>query len=337
MRKSNKKYRKFKKDFDYKKHQHELYRRKVRLRKKYLRSISGAVINKLHEKEIELPVNFSLYKNTNEVVKKFNNVFEIAQKLKTGKFINTIIFKLSKVKDISIESIMYLLAIMKNMKLIKSKKIGFKGDYPEDIKANQKFIDSGFIKYVNSPNVMFKENSECISIETGSKVNSTTAAKVVNFILSKKDISKQQQLASYEMLVELMANTFDHAYHDDSNMSRSWYLYVSAQNGKIMITFLDTGLGIPTTIHKRFTEAITMGDHKLTESAFKGVFRTKTRLKHRGRGLPKIYKYIEDKIIHNFYVVAGKAFCDSNGSNKFKTVKSLYNKFEGTLYYWEII
>ena len=79
----------------------------------------------------------------------------------------------------------------------------------------------------------------------------------------------------YDVFVELMNNTVQHAYDKSEILSeRNWYLYANANKEKIKIVFLDTGLGIAETVHRDwgeyFRDIERKDDGYYVESALKG-------------------------------------------------------------------
>jgi hypothetical protein len=109
-------------------------------------------------------------------------------------------------------------------------------------------------------------------------------------------------------------------------------------------TFLDNGLTIPATIRRNLGEyladiagvllpVVQTQDHRLIESALKGDFRTKTGVVYRGKGLPKIYEYSNNRNIENLVVISRNGYVGvANG-----IVKDLNEKFYGTLLSWDFV
>ena len=101
-------------------------------------------------------------------------------------------------------------------------------------------------------------------------------------------------------------------------------------------TFMDNGLGIPTTIRKSILEKIIEAfdcenEYKYIETAVSGVHkRSETGLIERGNGLPSIYEPYKNKDIDNLIIISNKAYY--SGTSKYDMETSLF----GTVFYWEI-
>lgn len=84
------------------------------------------------------------------------------------------------------------------------------------------------------------------------------------------------------MFTELMTNTKDHAYNNNSNLfDYSWYIFVHYEDNKISYIFMDNGIGIPTSVKKNFWDKIKNyiigNQYKYIETALQGKLRTETR------------------------------------------------------------
>ena len=111
-----------------------------------------------------------------------------------------------------------------------------------------------------------------------------------------------------------------------------WYMYAEYSENKIRLIFLDTGLGIATTVKKKyFFEKYIKKDSELIESAFMGEFRTETQKEHRGLGLPALKEYAEKGYFKSFFVLSGKGGYKYQGNGMFSRL-DIENKIYGTIY-----
>lgn len=178
-----------------------------------------------------------------------------------------------------------------------------------------------------------------MQIVTGKKTDSVIASRICQFVIDKlgKDMVYTQFL--YKAIIELMSNSVHHAYHDrEEIMNPCWYLYAEYNNGKISFIFVDTGLGIATTVRKNFFEKMNFraNDAELIESAFLGEFRTETGKHNRGLGLPALRQYVLGGKFTAFTVLSGSGtYKYNNFINEFET-NSFINKVYGTIYVFEI-
>ncbi|MBE6133363.1 MAG: sensor histidine kinase [Erysipelotrichaceae bacterium] len=291
----------------------------------------------LKQYRFEAPPNFSIISNPTETLKVFDSLLHYINNNNSSH--NEIFVDVDLVNHLSIDSIMYLLCILNNLN--KAKKYHFSGNYPRDAKTKKMFFDSGFNKYVDSkvPEDINRQ-TENIQITSGKNIDTSLAKMITDFIRKKSKTGNSYHYI-YEMMIELMGNTWKHAYEGDISdlFDTCWYCYVETDNEKAKITFMDTGIGIPKSIHKRMSEKIDVfGFHKDSEyiaSALRGEGRTETQLSNRGKGLPFFVEIVNDSYIEKIRIVSlkGDVCVEKNNIVKTEIDKSFY----GTLYYWEVI
>jgi len=283
----------------------------------------------------DAPIVFSVIKNPSETIYFFNIIIS---NLKSNNINLRYTFNLSNVAEITTDALMYLLAIVKNFKKEKIKKCEFIVKIPTNQEVMKIIKESGFLNYTYNRTVDIIPMVDKIFIQTGNNTDGILAKKVCDFVQKNLCINMQQTNALYKTLIELMSNTYHHAYNDDSVLNKSWYIFSEFSNNKIIIIFLDVGSGIPTTINKRVYETIDVNnviikDSEYILSAFEGKNRTETQFEHRGNGLPEIYSYCKNDDLKNFVVVSGKGICKISKKNIKEDIK---NKLLGTVYRWEI-
>lgn len=299
---------------------------------------NNCIEDKRQQVVFSAPLKFSIIKNANETCKFFKKVTDF---LKTKRIKDVIVFiDLFNVQYMTIDAVMYLLAIICNMKNRNERNISFKGNQPTDMEACKLLHQSGFFKYVKSTVSRINQNGNNVQIISGQDVNGEVIKELVEFInrncLTK--IKFTQEL--YDVFVELMNNTVQHAYDKSEILSeRNWYLYASANREKIKIVFLDTGLGIAETVHRDwgeyFRDIARKDDGYYVESALRGEFRSRTGKKYRGNGLPTVYQYSKRDEVNRFQIHTGKSICKVQNSGELSS-KELEQPLYGVLYYWEI-
>lgn len=253
---------------------------------------------------------------------------------------NTIFIDSENVTEISIDALMYLLALLNNANLVKSKNVSIAGNIPRDKNAKRIFIESGFFKYVHyTGKRITSRNNDNIQIVNGNNSDPFTARKVSDFVCERVGISPRKCDFLYIMLIELMSNTCKHAYNDSNNLFEpNWYCFIEYSKSIITFTFMDTGEGIPATVRKNFTEKVDFlgikGDDKYVVSALNGEFRSSTRQFNRGKGLPKIKDFCDDEKIQNMRIITNKADVTVL-KNRIQSY-TIKTPLQGTLYYWQI-
>lgn len=243
---------------------------------------------------------------------------------------------MDEVENITGDALMYLLTVMKNAKMQKDRKIMWKGNFPKNEKINKFLKASGFLNYMKTAEQNLIHSDENFEIQCGKLMQGDIAKYICEFTNNKLGTNRLFSKFLYKMLTELMTNTKDHAYNKQSTFDYCWYIFVENDKDKIKYTFMDNGIGIPTTVSKKFYEKINEILHldkqyKYIVSALKGEFRTETKEEHRGTGLPDIYSISENGNINNLTIISNFAYY-----SKEKNSYDLETELEGTILYWEI-
>jgi hypothetical protein len=242
------------------------------------------------------------------------------------------------VKNVTVDALVYLIVTMENMKISKSMKYEFRGNLPSDTKAEAVYVESGFMDYVQSK-VKRLPNKSKMRIVSGTTNQPTVSKAVCDFVINELSLKRQEVLFIQKILVELMSNTYYHAYPEDKSniMYSKWYIYAEHVDNKIRIIFADTGKGITGTIRKSLFERVKfITDDELLYLAFQkdNFIRSNTKLMHRGNGLPGIMDVVNESIIQSFCVFSGNGFlCVKNNNGKKELTKTrLSNKICGTIF-----
>ena len=311
-------------------------------RKKFKQNFSKTTNYSYYDKQNQefkflAPENFSIMDNPKETIDYFNDVIKKINEKFHHKL--TINFLLQNVNKITIDAIMYMLAITKNTK----KNHNTKGSYPVDNEAKALFMNSGFLKYVYSnKNIINPSPNEDIQIRMSndSNKNAITCKEINSIIIERYGIARRKLQFLYDILYEMMINTNEHAYSSETFLLNNWYVYVALEKERVKFSFLDTGIGIPYTVNKNFLEKINLlglkTDADLILSALNGKFKTSTMQEYRGKGLPKFTKYNKTKKIRNFKIVSGKGMVVFNEEKQDYLVYNLDKRLIGTVYYFEI-
>ena len=286
----------------------------------------------------DAPNIFSIEQNPIETIQFFNDIISfITDKRNFGKrlFINV-----SNIHALTTDALMYLLALVNNLNENFQHKYKFSGNSPSNPEVRKKFNESGFYKFVRYiGKEMLTHNDDNVQIVSGESYDTNIARTITDFVCNKADISIRKCKFIYESIIELMNNTQKHAYTRDTILFPRWYCYVEyTGNGVVHFTFMDTGVGIPSTVQKKFTEKIDIlglkGDNKYVISTLNGDFRTSTREIHHGKGLPKIRDFCNLGVMRDLHIVTNKADVkvgqlDFDGND-------MPIQLKGTLYNWKI-
>jgi hypothetical protein len=289
---------------------------------------------------INAPNNFSIVNNLDEMLIFYDNI------LKTAKNKNALILEAKNIELITPDSILYLLSIFEYIKA-KYGKFPISGSFPVDPDCKRIFVQSGFPKYFHTRENISYDDSDILTIESSIEVEPLIAKKVVKFARDHLgEVRSKKSKRAYEIIIECMGNTFDHAYHSKSPLPK-WYLMAiyNSNINSVKFVFLDGGLGIPKTIRRNHLERLqqfitgvtrkflsipAIDDSFLISSALNGEFRSRTEKGYRGKGLPKIKKCAETNEIHELKIIS------SFGSFDVATLTGveLKRQFMGTLFSW---
>jgi hypothetical protein len=220
-------------------------------------------------------------------------------------------------------------------------------NYPKNPNAKRYILQSGLFNHHNGT-INGSEKIENIIVTKGKNVvESQTSSVIVEKCLETITGTKQRFQPLQRMIIEMMANSVNHAF--GGAQDSSWLLAVdhSKEDRLVRMVFVDNGKGITDTIFKKINERIATGldnffgsvmeidskmNLKFIKEAFDGSRRSSTKLPHRGKGLPTIYRTYYDNKIRNLHVVTNNVYWDFSDEEP----KRMDISFEGTYYYWEL-
>jgi anti-sigma regulatory factor (Ser/Thr protein kinase) len=293
-------------------------------------------LSKEKYKKLEAPENFSIFDNPEESLSFF---YDIETRVEFG---HPVYFEMSNIENLSIDTVMYFLALLKR---IKSSRVayGFKGSVPSNTDCRHLLESSGFLRYVNSGRTKkdFTHESQVLQITNGQKADDSIAKRICDFAMSKLSLKRVDIKKLYVMLIELMTNTKHHAYGTDGGRKfpfTDWYVFVRyvIEKETVRFIFLDTGRGIPFTVKRKgfepARELLGLGPKhtEYIESALKGELRSRTGESFRGKGLPKIHSYFTQRHINNLTIISNRGYFAETRN------WDMEEQLKGTLFYWEL-
>lgn len=316
-------------------------RRKLKLKRRgitYTPNTARKSRKSVRSHTLKAPSILSLCQDSNDTVNFFDKVIWTIRECGVR---DSIFFDLSGVTAITPDAVMYLIAIVKNMRRIKAYQIACSGSLPQEQSARDVIEQTGFYSYMKMSRLRrIDGDGRYMQISTGVTADGELASSFCDFVQTKcgRTICETKKL--YPMIIELMTNTHQHAYRDENSiMAPNWYISAYLTDLGVHFVFLDTGAGIPATVHKKISERvfgpIIKNDSDYLVSALRGEFRTETRQEHRGKGLPGIYEDSSTHEIENLSIVSNKGKCIINGKNI--TTEKLSHGLEGTLFSWDIL
>lgn len=283
---------------------------------------------------LKAPENFSFIDNTENVLEYF---------IRCRKAINrgyNVRFDISHITNLSSDSIALLAAFATDKSFNKGRII--KGNCPQDSKLGQLFVQSGFYKFVNAkPELKNAQNQKVCLFhqENNIKVQPKIARNACNFAL-KRIVDDQIELESlYEILVEAMSNTNNHANKRKTGLINWWLYTYNAPNGNTIYTFIDLGVGIfdsiPVIRFKKFMlKAHFLHNASLAKPLLNGDIKSSKQVDNsiRGKGIPQIYKNCRNTMFYRAYIVSNDVKIDL----KTGLARKMPHEFLGTMLHFEL-
>lgn len=346
IKKTSTEYREWKKRNDAKKLRNKTKRKKKKSNNSHAISNKNSTIQPY--KTFTVPQVFSIIENPEQTIKFFNSILEIIEKIrkmvkqrKTKQSMYLFKIDMKEVKKITGDALMYLLTVIKNTRGKKSLPVNWIGNFPDDKEIREFLQASGYLDYMKTDKRNLIKTNEKIQIRTGKtyvyRDNKDIRKEVVDFTVEKLKKNKKEMLFLFNILTEVITN-IEHAYNikDDLIFDPSWYIMVENNPDRIKYTFMDNGLGIPTTVKKKLFEEILKKfnidtEYKYIKTALDGSYkRTQTEKRERSTGLPDVYEKLKNKKICNLIIISNSAYyCEDNP-------KDINENLIGTIICWEI-
>lgn len=329
-------------------------RNRLKRKRKHIRQHKNAEIrrnNSLPYKTFNAPKIFSIINNPEDTILFLNDIISHVEKIRKivksnnnkSNFVRTFSINMDNTTEITGDALMYLLTIIKNTRGKKLLPINWIGNFPKNEEMKTFLQNSGYLKYMKTAKENLVKTNEHIQIQTGQGYEYKDGdelidirQKIIDFTCEKLNKNKVQVNFLMTMLTEMITNIKDHAYEDDNIFENSWYIFVENTSNKICYTFMDNGLGIPTTIKKskieKFIKKLDADkEYKYIEAGISGLEkRSKTGQIERGNGLPSIYEQYTCNKINKLIIISNKAYFIE------KNARDLDNNLNGTIFYWEI-
>lgn len=300
-----------------------------------------------HQKTFIAPKCFSIINATEETISFYNTIL----KEKNCHHIGTHFYiDSSNVTEVTVDALLYLIAIIQCTKFNIVHKYRFSGNFPRNTNAKRIYVECGFLDFVTSNNKQSPPRlTDKIQIRIGKDVNPYIAKDICTFAKQYGRIDNEGIAKFYPILIELMSNTIQHAYKElkEIKVAKDWYVFLDYRDNEIHFVFLDTGSGIPATVHKTINEKLTdnslgrllglVSDSEFIQSTLDGTFRTETKLENRGQGLPQIADCFKSGIFTDVFVFSGHGLCTlAHQSNKTFLCKDYEEQIFGTLFSWKL-
>jgi hypothetical protein len=286
------------------------------------------------------PSNFSLIDNTDEVVAYINNCKKLLHEKEK------VTIDIANIQTLTSDAIALLVACADDPHF-RGKYGELSGNAPKDIKLLTLFMESGFYKFVRAHRFMKtaqKERDNLLHKESNFKVQPDIAREAClhgtqHLFNNKEPINKELISCLYEMIIEAMSNTNNHANKDKEGGTKWWLYAYNDPEGKTCYSFVDLGVGIfeslPVKIYKKIAMKFGFSHNAdLVNDLLEGKIKSSKREDNniRGKGIPQIANNSQKDIFKRAFIISNDVKIDL----KSRRTEKLSNDFHGTLLYWEL-
>lgn len=180
------------------------------------------------------------------------------------------------------------------------------------------------------------KSNDVFIVQSGSHTNSSIISaesrKIMQYLTGIKEMSYKPV---YSLIGEIISNSVEHA--NPLRKDKNWLLSVHYESDKVKIMVLDIGLGILSTLKKKFHQKLVdittfTSDVQTLYNLFDKKYQSSTFESNRNKGLPKIKLCYDSNFISNLIVITNGVLLDFSGVDS----KKLNANFQGTYYYWEV-
>lgn len=280
------------------------------------------------------PKQFSLIANTNEVLK----YFEGAEKKFAGG--ENVAFDISEVETLTADAIALLVASIKDDDFIHGG--NYRGTAPNKPELNKLFMESGFLDHVrhgwdahtNKENLLHKEDNFKVS----PKIAKSASLKGIQHVSH----NSRPFEALYEILIECMSNTNNHANLSSAGKCKWWmYVYSNPNEEVSSYSFVDVGVGIfkSAVIQSKIKQSLKgtplYPNIRLVPELLSGKLQSRIDKDNeiRGKGIPQIVDHANSPRFRSFYIIANDVKIDLKTGES----KQLNHSLNGTFLHWELV
>lgn len=283
-------------------------------------------------KALAAPARFSLVENPDETLRYFRKAHEWLVHRRRVRF------DLSSVSQVTPDAIALLVACVNSRRYTQGVPVA--GNEPDDPVARTMFDQSGFYDHVQIYDQRPRDRRQLLVHRiTNNRVENEEAKRAGRIAVAHLFGDGRRIRPLYEVLIECMANTNNHA-----NTSRrgvyDWWLFVYNDPSKrrSIFVFLDLGVGIFKSLPVQrfwkdpFRSVGLRGNLSIVEKLLAGEISSRTGKRERGKGIPKINEHACGGTFSQFFMISNDVFADLC-AQRFRYLKE---PFDGTLYAFEI-
>lgn len=282
------------------------------------------------------PDNLSLVDNTNAVIEYINDCKVLLHKKEK------VVMDIENVQNLSPDAIA-LLAACANDANYSGKYGKLSGNAPKEPRLLKLFAESGFYKFVSSSKLMKSVQKQEVNLlhkESHFQVQPEIAKEACLYGTKHVFSSTEPFSDLYEMIIEAMSNTNNHANKKHEGTTKWWLYTYNDPNGKTCYSFIDLGVGIfdslPVNRYKKLTNWIGISHNvDLVQDLLDGKIKSREIIDNdlRGKGIPQIARNSQQDVFGRAYIISN----DVKINLKTRDAEKLKSNFQGTCLYWELI
>jgi hypothetical protein len=250
-----------------------------------------------------------------------------------------IIFDIANVDVLTADTIALLVASIKDIDFTHGS--NYSGNAPTKPDLLKLFTESGFYSHVRTNGLFALGEENLLHKEVNQKVVPEVAKNAA--LVGIRHVFKNDKPFDplYEILIECMSNTNNHANLETQGKC-NWWLYVYSDPNKRITSysFLDLGVGIfesavvQSYLKNLFRNTPFYKNISLVDDLLAGEIQSRIGKDNeiRGKGIPQIVEHADSKHFKAFYIIANDVKIDL----KTKSREQLKHKLNGTFLYWEL-
>ena len=311
-------------------------RRRVRLSIRRQDIVNRNLVNGKKPINKVSPDNLSLVDNTNAVIEYINDCKVLLHKKEK------VVMDIENVQNLSPDAIA-LLAACANDANYSGKYGKLSGNAPKEPRLLKLFAESGFYKFVSSSKLMKSVQKQEVNLlhkESHFQVQPEIAKEACLYGTKHVFSSTEPFSDLYEMIIEAMSNTNNHANKKQEGTTKWWLYTYNDPNGKTCYSFIDLGVGIfnslPVNRYKKLTNWIGISHNvDLVQDLLDGKIKSREIIDNdlRGKGIPQIARNSQQDVFGRAYIISN----DVKINLKTRDAEKLKSNFQGTCLYWELI
>lgn len=157
------------------------------------------------------------------------------------------------------------------------------------------------------------------------------------------------QAGLFEGMSEAVTNVIQHAYPPDADGSPApesrWWMFAQNKEGKLNVAICDLGIGIPESLRRKpeLRDVLPRMIWKFRRRLHNGLIeiaveshRSRTRLIHRGKGLPDMLSFARGGDVGGFLIHSQRGSFAYNAIAKTEGGRDFPATIKGTLIHWEL-